>query len=205
MSQYLYTAIDCTLALIALINPISKIFLITTLNESTDSSGLNNIIVRSSIIALVILLIFTFIGNFLLVTFFNIQIYSLKIAGGIVLVFRGFEALNKGVFFELSHNQKLEDLSIVPLASPMIAGPATITAAVSFPAKYGLAITAFSILAAVAVNLFIMIISPRIAGALSKHNIMGALIRITGLIVATIGVQMILDGLGEYISRIMPI
>jgi multiple antibiotic resistance protein len=205
LSQYLYTAIDCTLALIALINPISKIFLITTLNESTDSSGLNNIIVRSSIIALVILLIFTFIGNFLLVTFFNIQIYSLKIAGGIVLVFRGFEALNKGVFFELSHNQKLEDLSIVPLASPMIAGPATITAAVSFPAKYGLAITAFSILAAVAVNLFIMIISPRIAGALSKHNIMGALIRITGLIVATIGVQMILDGLGEYISRIMPI
>jgi len=150
-------------------------------------------------------LIFTFIGNFLLVTFFNIQIYSLKIAGGIVLVFRGFEALNKGVFFELSHNQKLEDLSIVPLASPMIAGPATITAAVSFPAKYGLVITAFSILAAVAVNLFIMIISPRIAGALSKHNIMGALIRITGLIVATIGVQMILDGLGEYISRIMPV
>jgi multiple antibiotic resistance protein len=205
LSQYLYTAIDCTLALIALINPISKIFLITTLKESTNTSGLNNIIVRSSIIALVILLIFTFIGNFLLVKFFNIQIYSLKIAGGIVLVFRGFEALNKGVFFELSHNQKLEDLSIVPLASPMIAGPATITAAVSFPAKYGLTVTALSILAAVAVNLFIMLISPRIAGALSKHNIMGALIRITGLIAATIGVQMILDGLGEYISRIMPI
>ncbi|PKL17590.1 MAG: MarC family protein [Spirochaetae bacterium HGW-Spirochaetae-5] len=205
MSQYLYTVIDCTLLLIALINPISKIFLITTLKESTDESGLNNIIIRSSIIALIILLIFTFAGNFLLVNFFNIQIYSLKIAGGIVLVFRGFEALNKGVFFELSHNQKLEDLSIVPLASPMIAGPATITAAVSFPAKYGLTVTALSILAAVAVNLFIMLISPRIAGALSKHNIMGALIRITGLIVATIGVQMILDGLGEYISRIMQI
>ena len=205
MSQYLYTVIDCTLLLIALINPISKIFLITTLKESTDESGLNNIIIRSSVIALIILLIFTFAGNFLLVNFFNIQIYSLKIAGGIVLVFRGFEALNKGVFFELSHNQKLEDLSIVPLASPMIAGPATITAAVSFPAKYGLTVTALSITAAVAVNLFIMLISPRIAGALSKHNIMGALIRITGLIVATIGVQMILDGLGEYISRIMQI
>ncbi len=194
---------DCTLALIALINPISKIFLITTLKESTGDSELNNIIVKSSLIALIILLTFTFIGNFLLVKFFNIQIYSFKIAGGIVLVFRGFEALNKGVFFELSHHQKLEDFSIVPLASPMIAGPATITAAVSFPAKYGLAVTALSILAAVVVNLFIMLISPRIAGALSKHNIMGALIRITGLIVATIGVQMILDGLSEYISLII--
>jgi multiple antibiotic resistance protein len=189
--------------LIALINPISKIFIITTLKENTDESGLMHIILRSSIIALVILLTFTFIGNFLLIKFFHIQIYSFKIAGGIVLVFRGFEALNKGLFFELSHNQKLEDLSIVPLASPMIAGPATITAAVSFPAKYGMTITSLSILCAVTANLFIMLIAPRITGALNKHNIMGALIRITGLIVATIGVQMILDGLGEYLHIII--
>jgi len=203
LDQFLYSALDCTLALIALINPISKIFLVTTLKENTDASGLKNIIVRSSIVALVILLTFTFIGNFLLLKFFHIQIYSFKIAGGIVLVFRGFEALNKGLFFELDHKQKLEDLSIVPLASPMIAGPATITAAVSFPAKYGLTITSLSILAAVAVNLFIMLISPRLTGALTKHNIMGALIRITGLIVATIGVQMILDGFGEYLHLVL--
>jgi len=199
LDQFLYSALDCTLALIALINPISKIFLVTTLKEDTDDYGLRHIIVRSSIIALLILLTFTFIGNFLLIKFFHIQIYSFKIAGGLVLVFRGFEALNKGLFFELNHHQKLEDLSIVPLASPMIAGPATITAAVSFPAKYGLTITSVSILAAVTVNLFIMLVSPRITGLLARHNVMGALIRITGLIVATIGVQMILDGLGEYL------
>ncbi len=205
MDQFLYLSLDCTLALIALINPISKIFLITTLKDNTDAAGLKHIMIRSSIIALVILLMFTFIGNFLLIKFFHIQIYSFKIAGGIVLVFRGFEALNKGQFFELKHKQKLEDLSIVPLASPMIAGPATITAAVSFPAKYGLSITAVSILAAIIVNLLIMLISPRITGTLVKHNIMGALIRITGLIVATIGVQMILDGFAEYLQLVIKI
>lgn len=202
MNHFLYTSLDCTLALIALINPISKIFLITTLKENTDDSELRHVIIRSSIIALLILLTFTFIGSFLLIRFFHIQIYSFKIAGGIVLVFRGFEALNKGLFFELNHKQKLEDLSIVPLASPMIAGPATITAAVSFPAKYGLTITALSITAAVIVNLLIMLVSPKITGLLTKHNIMGALIRITGLIVATIGVQMILDGFGEYLRLV---
>ena len=205
MNQFFYQGLDCTLALIALINPISKIFLVTTIKDSTDSSMLKHIIIKSSFIALIILLTFTFTGNFLLTKFFHIQIYSLKIAGGIVLVFRGFEALNKGLFFELKHRQKLEDLSIVPLASPMIAGPATITAAVSFPAKYGIMITSVSILAAVAVNLLIMLISPRITGVLSKHNIMGALIRITGLIVATIGVQMILDGFGEYLHLVIRI
>lgn len=203
MDIFIYSAIDCTLALIALINPISKIFLVTTLKENTDNSGLRHLIIKSSIIALAILLTFTFIGNFLLLKFFHIQIYSFKIAGGIVLVFRGFEALNKGLFFELNHKQKLEDLSIVPLASPMIAGPATITAAVSFPAKYGMIITSLSMLAAVTVNLIIMLISPGITGVLSKHNIMGALIRITGLIVATIGVQMILDGFGEYLHLVI--
>ncbi|HNX23558.1 MAG TPA: MarC family protein [Spirochaetota bacterium] len=203
MDQFIYSVLDCTLALIALINPISKIFLITTLKENTGASELRHIIVRSSIIALLILLTFTFIGNFLLIKLFHIQIYSFKIAGGIVLIFRGFEALNKGLFFELNSKQKLEDLSIVPLASPMIAGPATITAAVSFPAKYGMTVTSMSILAAVAANLLIMIISPRITGALTKHNVMGALIRITGLIVATIGVQMILDGFGEYLHLVI--
>ena len=199
MNQLLNSCLDCSLALIALINPISKIFLITTLKENTDSAGLRHIIIRSTTVALVILLTFTFAGSFLLIKLFHIQIYSFKIAGGIVLIFRGFEALNKGQFFELKHKQKLEDLSIVPLASPMIAGPATITAAVSFPAKYGLTVTSLSIIAAVTVNLLIMLASPQITGTLTKHNIMGALIRITGLIVATIGVQMILDGLGDYL------
>ncbi len=205
MNQLLNSTLDCSLALLALINPISKIFLITTLKADIDDAALRRIIFRSTVAALVILLTFTYIGNFLLTKFFHIQIYSFKIAGGIVLFFRGFEALNKGQFFELKHRQRLEDLSIVPLASPMIAGPATITAAVSFPAEYGLVVTSISIIAAITVNQLIMMVSPQIAGTLTKHNIMGALIRITGLIVATIGVQMILDGFKVYLKLVLNI
>lgn len=191
--------LDCTLAFIALINPISKIFIISTLTPRTTADEMRHLVIRSSAVALFILLSFIFLGNFVLTQFFHIQIYSFKIAGGIVLAFRGFEALNKGIFFETRYKQKLEDLSIVPIASPMIAGPATITAAVSFPSKYGLAITAISVVIAVAINMLIMILTPLISDGLSRHNIMGALIRITGLIVATIGVQMALDGFREYL------
>lgn len=194
--------IDCTLALIALINPISKIFIISTLDRKTTGPEVRHIIVRSSVVALLILLSFIFLGNMLLTGFFHIQIYSFKIAGGLVLAFRGFEALNKGLFFEVKYNQKLEDLSIVPLASPMIAGPATITAAVSFPSKYGITVTAVSVTMAVVTNLFIMLVTPFISETLTRHNIMGALIRITGLIVATIGIQMALDGFSDYMHVI---
>lgn len=191
--------LDCSLALIALINPISKIFIVSTLAPKISHLDLKRVIVRSSAVALIILLSFIFLGNFILTQFFHIEIYSFKIAGGIVLTFRGFEALNKGLFFEVKYRQKLEDISVVPIASPMIAGPATITAAVSFPSKYGLAVTALSVVIAVAVNMLIMLLTPLISEGLSRHNIMGALIRITGLIVATIGVQMALDGFGEYL------
>lgn len=193
---------DCTLALIALINPISKIFLISSLRESSTSGEINRIIIKSSFAAIIILLAFIFMGNFLLSRFFHIQIYAFKMAGGIVLFMRGLDALNKGLFFELNHKQKLEDMSIVPLASPMIAGPATITAAVSFPAQYGIPVTSVSIILAVSVNLFIMMLAPFITTHLIKQNIMGALIRITGLIVATIGIQMMLDGLRVYITTL---
>ena len=194
------TILDCTLALIALINPVSKIFIISTLSEKTSDREIRRTAVKSTFIAAWILLSFLFVGNFLLSTIFHVQIHSFKIAGGLVLLYNGFQALTKGLFFEVDYSQKLEDLSIVPLASPMIAGPATITASVSFPAKYGLLVTSISILIAISINLAIMLASRHISRFLERHHVMSALIRITGLIVATIGIQMMLEGFGDYIK-----
>jgi multiple antibiotic resistance protein len=192
----------CTLALIALINPVSKIFVVSTLADKTSDHEVRRIAIKSTLIAAVILLLFIFIGNFLLRIVFHIEIYAFEIAGGFVLFVRGYEALSKGLFFEVDYNQKLEDLSVVPLASPMIAGPATITASVSFPAKYGLAITSVSVCIAIAFNLAIMLTSRYISRFIERLHVVAALIRITGLIVATIGVQMMLDGIGEYIKQL---
>jgi multiple antibiotic resistance protein len=198
MSTWLKHFIDCTLVLIALINPISKIFIISTLSEKADFREIRQVALRASLIAILILIFFSVAGNILLRDIFHVQIYAFKIAGGLVLLYRGFEALNKGVFFEFDENMKLADMSIVPLASPMIAGPATISASLSFPVKYGLAITSIALVAAVLINLVIMLFSGKISHALNRHGFMGALIRITGLIVATIGIQMVLDGISDY-------
>jgi multiple antibiotic resistance protein len=195
------TILDCTLACIALINPISKLFLLSTLSQKISGAEIKRIAIKASIVATVILLSFLLVGNVVLTEVFRIQIYSFKIAGGLVLLYRGFEALNKGLFFEFKDNQELEEMSVVPIASPMIAGPATITAAVSFPATFGMIQTSLSLLIAIAVNLGIMLIAKQITGFFDKHHIMGALVRITGLIVATIGVQMVLDGVGEYLKQ----
>src|SRR5271157_635200 len=102
--ELLGTVLDCTLALIALINPVSKIFVISTLSEKISNSEIRGIAVKSSFIAAGILLSFLFIGNFLLSTIFHVQIHSFKIAGGLVLLYNGFQALTRGLFFEVDYN-----------------------------------------------------------------------------------------------------
>lgn len=186
--------------LLALINPVSKIFVISILAKNTEKSKLRFIIIRSSSIAAAILIIFAIAGDFLLKNIFHVQLYSFQIVGGLILAIRGFQALNKGIFFEVNAKQRLEDVSIVPIASPMIAGPATLAAAVSFPAQYGMPATIYPLVAAIVVNSFVMFFSQNISNILKKYNLYGVLIRITGLIVATIGTQMMLSGFTEYIK-----
>ena len=189
-----------TLALLTLINPISKVFVVSLLSEKADNKAINRVALRSSIAAAAILIVFTLSGTFIFSKILHVDIYSLKIVGGVILILRGFQALTRGIFFETELQQKIEDLSIVPLASPMIAGPAAIAAAVSFPSQYGLTATIIPLLIAISINFGFMLCSARIAKFLHKCNLFGTLIRITGLVVATIGMQMILNGGFEYVQ-----
>jgi len=83
---------------------------------------------------LCILLAFAVVGSPLLTAVFHVEVYSFQIVGGLVLFLMGFKALSHGTFYEESDTKSLVEMAIVPLASPMIAGPATITAAMTFHA-----------------------------------------------------------------------
>lgn len=190
--------IGATLYMLALINPISKVFILSLLASRFTARQLRMTSIRSSGIALVILLSLAAAGHLILHFVFHVEVYSLRIAGGIILFAIGYKALTQGVFFESDAAEKMADISIVPLASPMIAGPATITAAISFPGEFGLFKTCAALILALGLNLVVMLSARQIGAILSSHNLMGALIRITGLIVATIAVQMVLSGVGEW-------
>jgi multiple antibiotic resistance protein len=149
---------------------------------------------------MIILFLFSFAGTFILKKIFRIEIYSLQIVGGIVLFLIGLRALQKGEFFELDTHQKIKDIAVVPIASPMIAGPATITASISQSAIYGPFITYISIFSALSVNFILMILAGEINAFLKKYNLLGPLVRITGLFIASIGVNMALTGLKTFLK-----
>ena len=96
----------------------------------------------------------------------------------------------------------MEELIAVPIAIPMIAGPATITAAVTMPAVYGRRMTIAAVILALLLNLLIMRNADRIGKFLVRQNMLMPLIRITALIVAAIGLQMILNGIETFVFAI---
>lgn len=189
-------------AILALVNPVQKIFVITSLQNQFTDKDLKYLSFKASVTAFIILILFLFLGQVIFNYVFHIQLYAFQVTCGVVLFYNGISGLQKGVFLQIDQNVKLADLSAVPIAIPMIAGPATITAAVTFPAHYGWGITTLGIFSALLVNLVFMLFSRPIGNLLTKYNFMNALIRITGLIVATIGVQLVFTGISNFIASI---
>jgi len=79
---------------------------------------------RAVISAGILLLIFLFIGKFVL-NFFGISISSFKIAGGLIILIVGIEMV-LGISFK-EKKYSLYEFAVVPLATPLITGPGVIT------------------------------------------------------------------------------
>ena len=189
-------------AFLALINPIQKVFVVFSLQENYSRAELHRIVDKATVTAIGVLLLVLFLGEAILGYVFNLKIYAFQITCGIVLFYNGFVGVQKGAFLTIDKNTRMEELIAVPIAIPMIAGPATITAAVTMPAVYGRWMTIAAVILALLLNLLIMRNADRIGKFLVRQNMLMPLIRITALIVAAIGLQMILNGIETFVFAI---
>lgn len=190
---------------LAILNPASKVLFLSTYEPALDNKSIRELSWKSSLTALGMLIFFAFLGQIVLRDIFRIDLYSLRITGGLVLFFIGWTAVREGRFFQKKENQMREDfneLSIVPLAAPLIVGPGSITIAISFTAEYGSLSTVLAMTMALLINYILMLFSPAINHLLVRLHLTGPLIRITGLIVAAVAIQMILAGAAEWLTAV---
>lgn len=188
--------------MLALVNPVQKIFVMLSLDSQLSERDRRYVALKSNLVAVIILLLFLALGNAIFTYVFNINLYAFRITCGFVLLYNGFIALQEGILIKIDPQTRLNDVSAVPIAMPMIAGPGTITAAVTLPNQDGTVVTIIAILAVIATNTFIMLHSRYLGGFLNRFNLMSPLIRILGLIIATIGVQMCFNGIKEFLDVI---
>lgn len=185
------------LYLLIIINPVSKIVLLCPSSPNKATADLANTAVKATGVAAGILLLTIACGDFILHSVFRVNLPALQLAGGFVLFWVGFNALRRGVFFETEITARFADLAIVPLACPLIAGPATITATLTLNAGMPFIPLLSAIALALLANLGLMMCATPIGKLLMRFNGLGALIRLTGLIVMTMGTEMMTNGIAN--------
>ena len=192
--------ISSILYFLALINPASKVFLLCSIDPRPTRRELLQLALKSTLVAFLILLLVIAVGTPLLKYVFRVELYSLKVAGGVVLFIVGLSAVQRGRFHESAQRGKPDDLSIVPLGAPLIAGPGTITAAISFSSEQGFGLAALPMTIALVINCLIMLVAFPIGRQLERIHATGPLVRITGLIVAAVAAQIVFDGLNGWMA-----
>ncbi|BAD85750.1 hypothetical membrane protein, conserved, MarC family [Thermococcus kodakarensis KOD1] len=193
------TILSSALLMLIMIDPSDKILLVTFLREDFHIEDIKALIIRANLIGFILLASFAVAGQIILQEIFHIDINALKVAGGFVLFKIGLEALEGGGMFTLKREKDILALAAVPVAMPLIAGPAAITAVITMTAEYGY----FVSLTATAIAILIVAISMFIALYMMKSvnkSFLSITIRIIGLFIMAIGAQMMVEGvIGIYL------
>ena len=200
MNEQLKIIVENALYFIALLNPASKVMFLSTYEPKLTRKQIVELSWKSSTAALLILITLATFGEIVLSKIFRVELYSLKITGGIVLFMIGLVAIREGHFVNRDESQKqidFTDLSLIPLATPLIAGPGIIAAGISTAAQYGVVSVIISLFLGIFINFVIMLFSSGINRVLEKLHLIGPLIRLTGLIISGVVAQMIINGIKE--------
>ena len=161
--------------------------------------------IRAVMVAAGILLVFALAGEPLL-NALGIELASFRIAGGVMLFLIALEM----VFEKRTQRredraakiteEEADDVSIFPMAMPMIAGPGSIASVMLLTARsHGIEQTAV-VMAALAANLLLMLMALLAAGPLMRVlgvKIEAVITRLLGVLLAALAVQFVIDGVME--------
>ena len=185
-----------------IVNPIEATLVYVSLTSSLSPAERSRICRRSTLIAFAIALLFSLAGDAVL-RLFGITVDSLRVAGGVLLflvaidMLRGVRQQKKVTEAELQDANHREDVSIFPLAIPLLTGPGAITTVVVLMgAAVGYAEKALVLLAIVSTFLATYVIlkfSEYIDQALGISGIM-VMTRILGLILGAVAVNFVATG-----------
>jgi len=194
--------LSSALLMLIMIDPSDKILLVTFLREDFHIEDIKALIIRANLIGFLLLASFAIAGQIILQEVFHIDINALKVAGGFVLFKIGLEALEGGGMFTLKREKDILALAAVPVAMPLIAGPAAITAVITLTAEYGYIVSLSATAIAIAVVALSMFVALYMMKSVNK-TFLSVTIRIIGLFIMAIGAQMMVEGvIGIYLLMV---
>lgn len=160
--------------------------------------------IRSTLVASAILLLFAAFGEQFLGAM-GISLDAFRIAGGIMLfmiaidmVFEKRTERRESRAEDVKANPDHEDISVFPMAIPMIAGPGSIASVMLMNAKSNGLQESLTVLAALAIVMLVTLLSLLAAGPLMKalgFKVEAMITRILGVVLAALAAQFVIDGI----------
>ena len=160
----------------------------------------NRLAWQGAAISLFVITLFALFGR-LILNYLNISIPALQGAGGLLLLLVSLELLQGGK--NDNANQKDVNVALVPLGTPLLAGPGAIVATMLFvqkvdDVKSGIAL----ILAVIGVHLVIglsLMFSTKIVSLIKESGVM-LVARIAGLLLAAIAFEMVINSIKAFFN-----
>lgn len=179
------------ITLFVIINPIGNVIIFMGLSHNISVKKRESAINQILIISTVLLFVFLFFG-IKIFDFFSISISSFQIAGGIILLLMGvIYVLGVHIRHQSIDN---EGLAVVPMSTPLLIGPGTITSAVLLVSQYGIWVVFISAVLVLSIVWLAFRFSTKLYRFMGSRWLI-VTSRIMGLILASIAVEFIKKGL----------
>ncbi len=200
MLQYFVTTF---MAVLVIVDPFAVIPIYLGITEKISFKERNNICRKSCLIATALLLIFAFFGLSIF-NIFGISLAAFQIAGGILLLLLGIAQLSANRRRvkpeEQTESLEKEDISVFPLATPLLAGPGAISTVVLISGEatsfLHTVILALSIILVMFVAYLLLLFAPKIMKFLGQTGL-NLMTRLMGIVLTAVAIQFIINGISE--------
>ena len=189
---------------LVIIDPPGCAPIFASLTRGTPAAHRRTMAIRSAIVAWAVLMFFALLGKPMLHAL-GISLASFRIAGGVMLfmialdmVFERRTERREKRAREIEESPEDEDISVFPMAIPMIAGPGSIASIMLLSARADGTVEGLTVLAAMTAVILLTLAALLAAGPLMKligAKLEAMITRILGVILAALAVQFVLDGL----------
>jgi multiple antibiotic resistance protein len=191
------------LALFPIVNPLGGVPLFFSLTSDLSRSERFRTALKTSIYVFTILVVFLFFGRFVL-NFFGISLPVLKIAGGLIVANTAWGMVTSSSRItadETLEATSKEDISLTPMAMPMLSGPGSIGVVMGLAAHTDGMMPYLGMVIGIAVLALVTYLFLCLGGPLVKRlgpGAVGAVNRVFGFLILAIAVQLVWDGVADF-------
>jgi multiple antibiotic resistance protein len=191
------------LALFPIVDPFGGVPIFFTMTSSWTPAERRRTALKTGLWVFIILVTFLFFGRFVLY-FFGISLPVLKIAGGLIVANTawGMVTSHARITPEESHEaEEKEDISLTPLAMPLMSGPGAIGVVMALAAHVDSSASYLGMVIGIAAVALTVALFFGMGGPLVRRlgpGAVGAINKIFGFLILAIAVQLVWDGMADF-------